>query len=324
MNKWKSRLVHLAAAVVITAGSLAGILALTGTKVQAYTYTRMESVTQTGMTQNSVTVSYAGSTASSYQIYYKLDDYQVNSDYVLAGTTSATSYTIGGLQAGCKYYIKVQDAANSNNYRTLYGAETQVGNITGLTEDRWYHWAKSADCEWNRQNAADRYEVLWKNAKGKTVKSETVTYHGSTLSKVSNSMVYTIYVRAQQEFGGRTYYSNWASTKVFDQIFLKKATYKDGKITLTWPRMSGASGYDIYVGTSKSFAKFRKVKTVKAKTKSAVIKKFKGRKLSRKSYYVLVVARVKNGKQISTSGHTYIWQVKKGKTVGENQYVYSN
>lgn len=322
MSKMKSFLMRFALAAALTIGSAAGILALTGTEAQA-AYTYISSVKQTAMTQNSITVSYTGSTASSYQIYYKLNDYSSQSDYVLAGTTTATSFTVSGLQPGSQYWIKVQDAANSSTSRTCYDAMTQVGDITGLNEERWYHFAKSATCSWNRQTAADEYEVVWKNNRGKTVQKGTSSSISSTIYNINNNVVYRIQVRACQEFNGQTYYSRWASTKVFDQVFLKKVTYRKGKITLTWNRQKGVAGYDVYMSTSEKFSQFKRVKRLKASRTSYTIRKFNGRKLKKKTYYVLLVSRVKNGNTISKSGHTYAWKAVKGRTTKSNKFVYT-
>ena len=130
---------------------------------------------QTSKTTNSISVQWStsvtnGETLKGYQI--DIREYNGSGEYrTVANLTSGSSmYTINNLKAGTKYYVKV-----IANYRSRYGgdnstysnayedgkyfASTALTTVTGLKQVKWWYFALSLDVAWNKQEAADGYEV---------------------------------------------------------------------------------------------------------------------------------------------------------------------
>lgn len=73
-----------------------------------------------------------------------------------------------------------------------------------------------------------------------------------------------------------------------------KATAGKRKLTITWKKKSGVTGYKLQISTSKSFKNKQTYTIGKSKTKK-VITKFKGKSLkSKKRYYVRIRAYIKS------------------------------
>ena len=71
---------------------------------------------------------------------------------------------------------------------------------------------------------------------------------------------------------------------------------------MKWKKVTGASGYNVYVST-KSNSGFKKCKTVSKKKSSYIITKYGKKKLSKKkTYYVKVEYLTKVGKKTVKSG----------------------
>ena len=74
------------------------------------------------------------------------------------------------------------------------------------------------------------------------------------------------------------------------------------KITVTWKKIIGASGYRVYIST-KCTVGWKKVKSLSSKKKSCTITKYGKKKLSKKkTYYVKVQYLTKVGKKNVASG----------------------
>lgn len=102
----------------------------------------------------------------------------------------------------------------------------------------------------------------------------------------------------------------------------KAASFANGKISVTWKKVNGADGYDIYVSQcSKKFKKKNITKSVKnAKKVSTSIKKLNGKKLKANAKYKIKVKAYKfvNGKKkYVASSLTY-------HIVGNNNKKYTN
>jgi len=283
-------------------------------KVDAKAY----GITQTNPAKNSITVTWtAKDDATAYYVYVG-EDYST-STLVATLPANATSYTINGLPAGCERYVGVK-------YKNVRGYEGSVGSeydcrtipdaMTKVYQERWYYFLKSFNVEWEPLEAADTYEYILYNAKGKKLAS-TTTYSTSMSysKKVSNNMIYNIKVRAVSEICGQKYYSAWSNTcYCFTQPRVKSVKASNGKLQIKWQKITGATGYDIYVST-KPTTGYKKVKSVGKSKSSVTIKKFKGKKIkSSKKYYVYVASKKKVGKTTSTSGRLYYWNSKNKKS----------
>lgn len=313
-------------ALVITAGFGA-------TKALAVTLTAK----QTGKTTNSISIQWAGSLSSYEQRNgYKIKGYQIemkeysgSSDWkVVENLTSGSSmYTITGLKPGTKYSIRVKMPYSYSNgrYESSYSAyayeegkyfsTTALTTVTGLKQVKWWYFALSLDVAWNKQEAADGYEVECRKSNGKLQEKKTLTYGtagNTSFGKIKNEMIYTVKVRAFQNVNGVKKYTNWsAPITCFTQPRITSLKVKNGKLTVKWKKVSGATGYRIYVST-KPKSGYKKVKQVSAKKGSITIKKFKGKKFkAKKSYYVYIQTLKKVNGKVNTSGRLYYWDSRK-------------
>ncbi len=274
-------------------------------------------LTQTNPQPNSITVQWAPeSDALGYTVYMGTS----SSDAVVKGNPSAStnSFTISGLTPGTEYYIKVE-----YTYKPSYSAQnstrsvgsgyfmTTPGKVTNLHQDRWYYFLLSFDAGWDRQASGTKYEYIVKTSKGKKKAAGTTTSNSLSVGKISNSMIYTVQVRASNVINNVTYTGPWSDVcYCFTQPRVKYAKVKGNKLTIKWGKVTGATGYDVYVST-KPKKGYKKVKSVKSKASSVTISKLKGKKISpKKKYYLYVVTKKKVNGKTNTSGRLYYWNTK--------------
>lgn len=87
---------------------------------------------------------------------------------------------------------------------------------------------------------------------------------------------------------------------------LKKKKGKKNTLTLSWKKVSGANGYEVYQAT-KAKGKYKKIKTIsKGKTTRLTVKKLK----AKKTYYFKVRAYKKNGGQKAYGTYSKVLKVK--------------
>ena len=286
--------------------------------------TEAASVEQTGATQNSVTVAWADQSTSSRTIL-KYDVY-VGESYdalTLVQTLPSTQLncTISGLSAGTSYYVKIaytyqlSYGGTDSWYVTLYNARTLPGKVTNVKQTKWWYFAKSFDVEWDKQTGVNGYDYIVKTNTGKKKLSGSTTYNSNYLdvNKISNTVVYTVQVRAYSVINGTTYRGEW-STKCycFTQPRITSIKNSGSKLTIGWGKVKGATGYDVYMSTKKTSG-YKKVKSVGSGTNKVTVTKFKGKKLSsKKTYYFYIVTKKKVGSKTNKSGRLYYWNSKQG------------
>lgn len=154
---------------------------------------------------------------------------------------------------------------------------------------------------WKKQDLASGYQIFdSKNKLIKTVKGGTKTSY--TVSGLKAGKTYSFKVRYYNETDKRKCYSNFTKTvKTSTKPAAPKITLKSKKskqATISWKKISGASGYEIYRST-KSKSGFKKIATT-SKTS------YTNTKLtSKKRYYYRVRAyRTVNGTKIYSSYST--------------------
>ena len=96
--------------------------------------------------------------------------------------------------------------------------------------------------------------------------------------------------------GDNKLYSEWSGYRYFFlQNISGKINRNAKKITMKWGKVTGATGYTVYIST-KANGKYKKVKSFGKNSKGATITKIGGKKLkSNQSYYIKLVAKVKDG-----------------------------
>lgn len=274
-------------------------------------------ITQVNPATDSITMTWtAEEDATAYNVYVGTS----YSDAVLYTTlpATATSVVISGLPSGCERYVKVtyvytnyQGLPTEGTMGSSYDAKTVPTAVTGLNQDRWWYYIKVLDVKWDKVEAADSYEYEIKNSKGKKVASGTSTYPNCELRKVSNKMVYQVRVRAVSTVCGQKFTTPWTKWAYCFHQPMISGSHKGSSIYIKWGKITGVTGYDVYVSTKKDSG-YKKVKSLGKNATSYTIKKCGGKKIkSNKEYYVYVKAKKKVGKTTYDSGLNYTWSFKR-------------
>ena len=116
---------------------------------------------------------------------------------------------------------------------------------------------------------------------------------------VTTGKVYTYYVRAYRNIDGAKVYGAYADGKsgkaVPKKAVIAKATAGDGKVTLNWNKVNGASGYRIYYKTSEDGEWHYVTQIGKGSTTSYTDT---GLKSGQTYYYTMRAYRTVNGEKI--------------------------
>lgn len=241
-------------AVVKGTPKLGGV---TGTKAASASY-------------NSVKVSWtkvAG--ASRYVVYYSSSK---DSGYKTLKTTTSTSYTHTGLTSGKTYYYKVR-AYRTVSGKKVYGAYSSVVSAkpvpATVTAKRSTVTYNSIKLTWSKISGANGYEVYRSGSKNGTyTKIKTIT-DANTLSYTNGGLTtgktYYYKVCAYRTVSGKKVYGAYSAvvsgTPKLKATTLKKESQTYNSLKLSWKKIDGASGYEIYRSTSKS-GTYKNAKTI--------------------------------------------------------------
>lgn len=265
----------------------------------------------------------------SWNAAYGATSYELKNGYAndaLFLTTAVPSATVTGLAPGTWYGIDIYPIRTSasgykaysgyvHNYLQTSGqslSTTNTGTVTApatpsTANFRTYNASSSSfTLSFQAQDPnrkSNGYEVEVRKIKGNKVVStidSTSTYSRSI--KVSKNTPYKYRVRFYAISNGTKLYSGWSGYRYFciQKVTGKKHYRLNSKwatITLNWGKVTGASGYTVYMSTSRD-GKYKKVKSLGKNAKSVKLSKFgKGKLNKSKTYYIKVVAKVKDGKK---------------------------
>ena len=162
---------------------------------------------------------------------------------------------------------------------------------------------------WDKVSGVTGYEIYRATSKnGKYAKIKTHAKNSFKDTKLKAGKTYYYKVRAYKLVNGMKIYGDYSSVVAMETKTSKPSIkVKAGKkqVKITWNKVSGANGYEIYMSTSKS-GKYKKIKSANAKTISFTKKKL----TEGKKYYFKVRTYKKiNGKKIY-SGWSIVKSVK--------------
>ena len=209
------------------------------------------------------------------------------------GTDYTVSYASGCKNTG-KYAVKVKFKGNYSGTKTLYFSilPSKTSKLTATQT------TSSIKATWKAVTGASGYKVvIYKGSKAvKTVYTTKTTY---SFTKLSKGTIYKVRVTAYKTIDGKR-----VASSVYTQLTTAtrpgtptlKVTAGAKKASLSWNKQTGASGYVVYMATSKN-GTYKKIATIKGGTK---------------------VSYTKTG---LTKGKTYSFKVAAYKTVdGKNIY----
>jgi outer membrane protein assembly factor BamE (lipoprotein component of BamABCDE complex) len=232
----------------------------------------------------------------------------------LVATTFTNYYTLTNLTEGKEYIVTVEPVGADGSVGNISSAyiETIPATVKNFRQERWYYFIHILDVAWDRIDTADKITVTLYNSKGKKVGKSQELSGSSTSTSFSNMKdeVYTVKIQASKTVNGKTYTTAVSSIQCFNQARITSAKVSKKKLTVRWGKIGGATGYDIYVST-KPTTGYKKVKSVGKNVTKVTIPKLKGKAFSsKKTYYVYVETKKKNGKKVSKSGRLYYWNTK--------------
>lgn len=250
---------------------------------------------------------------NTYNVIYKVSGVKVASTATYTGKPVAPSITVKDsfgttLKKGTDYTLSYK---NNTKLGTASVTITLKGNYSGtktynfkivpatVTNLKATQSTSSIKLTWNKVTGATGYRVYRYDTKTKKwVKLIDTKNTGYTVSKLSAGTSYKFAVKAYTKVGKTVHWSASypqliTATKPLTPTL--KASSGSFKANLSWNKISGASGYVVYMATSKN-GKYSKVANVKGGDKLSYSK---SKLLWGKTYYFKVAAyKTVDGKNI--------------------------
>lgn len=254
--------------------------------------------------------------ATNYKIEYRKAG--KNYKFKTLKTIKGTGTTVPKLSANTLYYIKVTPFATKDN-KTYYGSNAIIKVATATTSINGLkvtNNGKAISIKWNRNKNATGYKVYRLNSKKKYVQVKTIKGNKKTVfkdTKVKSGKIYYYKVKAYRTYNGYGTVLSDYSKQVFSPCGLYATTVTtksfSGKITVSWSKVSGASGYKVYQSKSKN----KGYKCVAKTTKRSYTTK----KLTKNKTYYFKVQPYKSykGKEINPTAKP---KVKSQKVISSN------
>ena len=232
-----------------------------------------------------------------YYLFYSQAKKSGNTYYITFKAPASGTFYLRFENDGCsmpvKYTVNVSEAA----------AFTAVPTKLSVSQT-----TNSAKVSWNAASGATGYKVyLYKGSK--CVAAKTTTSRSCTFTKLSKGTTYKVFVEAYKKSSGKVVSSKnrislTFATKPGTPTLSVTAGAKNA--TLKWNKQTGATGYIVYMATSKS-GKFSKIATLKGNSKISYTKTglTKG-----KTYYFKVCAYTTAGGKSVNGAYSAVKSVK--------------
>lgn len=222
-----------------------------------------KNVTSSNVTQDALTLSWdKAADVEGYQVYQYNEK---TNKYDLAKTVKTTSCTIQNLNPNKQYAFKVRAYAKADgktyysSYTTTYKVKTKALTVTtpenvSLTDIKH----TSATISWNKVSNVSGYKVYKLDTKAKKyVAIATLTQTSYKLQNLAPETTYVYKVRAFVTIDGTNHYSDYTKPKTLktkaepvpsaiNAPKLNPIKASKGILTLTWNKVSDATGYNIY------------------------------------------------------------------------------
>ena len=276
------------------------------TAVVATNPAEVKGLAQTGATANSISMSWSPVAGANGYIIYAY----VNYNWVQVATSTSTSATISGLTASSE--VKYCVAATRNvTGGTVIGIQssgvymrTVPAQVSRVAMTNYWQYLDEAKYEWTNLDNVDGYQYEVTSSSGKKKYFNSTTTSSYAYAKPFPKGVFVkARVRAYITIGNQRVYGAWSAyTYTASNKKVTAKRFSNGKkISLKWKKISGATGYQVYIST-KSNSGFKKVKSLSSKKTKYTITKCGKKKLKKgKTYYVQLRYQTKVGKKKITS-----------------------
>lgn len=286
---------------------------------------KTQKITGTAATTSSLSFKWtAVSGADGYQVEYYVSG---NSSSVKTINTTKNSCKLTKLSADTEYNIYVYAYKKGTNFLAVSSNGTYASGIPTLAKKvsgfgNTGVQNKYAYFSWNKKSVADGFQIyMTKQSDSKKFKNKwsyNTSYNTGTASmnntKIKLGAFYSAKIRPYVTLYGtnKKVYGDWSNVITFGSRPKDvDAKQSSSSIKVSWTKVTGATGYEIYASTSSSKG-YVKVATVKGGSKkNCTIKKFKNKALkSGKYYWISVRPIMKSGsKTYKTSfSSTSVWQ----------------
>lgn len=243
---------------------------------------------------------------------YKLEYYDKgNGAYIEEATTTENSYKKSGLNASfISESFQVHACRKSQagyvaegNYDYVSSVRTIPGKVTGVRKNEWWR-GKNKNylyLTWKESTGVKGYQIKVYDTKNKCIDTYNADYNWIYIYELSGKSCATVKIRPYISINGVTKYGAWSSAKNVVPEVYSQFTKNKSSLSISWQKVTGATGYDIYVKTAYNGA-YKKAASVSSKKNAYKLTKFKGKKIkSSNTYYVMVVAKQKVGSKTYTS-----------------------
>lgn len=267
----------------------------------------MPKVTAKSVSYNSIQISWESyEDAKSYYVYRKTAGKSFQRIAWVKDLTDL-SYTDHTAVTGTTYYYTVKAASDS------WGAPVYSKYVTNLKAQavpqrsviqKVQTWGYNAvKVTWDKVSGASGYRLYYKTSPNGTYHYVTQIGSGSTTSYVhtgrTTGQTYYYLMRAYRTVNGKQVFGSYSAMvsgkAVPKKTVITKAVAGSRKVTLTWNKVSGASGYRIYYKTSEDGAWNYVTQVGKGTTVSYV---HSGLKKGQTYYYTMRAYRTVNGQKV--------------------------
>lgn len=196
--------------------------------------------------------------------------------HTLKCTTTATSCTVTGLSVGKEYTFVVRAYINQLGKKTASKKEVKYKTTTAPYGVSSVSYVKSQSdsvtVKFPTAKGATGYRVkVYNYSTGKLKKTVYVTKLQNTISGLAKGTKYKIEVTPYKLYNSKKYYAStkkttYAATKTAKPE-IKAKTQTTKTVTLSWNKVTGATGYYVYKYNSKTskYEKYKKVTTTSCK-----------------------------------------------------------
>lgn len=214
-----------------------------------------------GTSSTSLRISWAKSAgAGGYEIYRSTSKNGKYAKVAAVKSAGTVTYNDKSIKSNKTYYYKVR-AYNVNNGKTGYSGYSEAAGGKGILVSKitgaYSQDTGALQLTWNEVTDAYRYQVSRSTSKNGSYKAiatvKTASYEDKS-AKTNTAYYYK--VRVVNRVGKTNYYGSYSSAVAGTQIGKTSISSiqakSDTQLSISWKKVSGATGYRVYRSTSKN------------------------------------------------------------------------